>query len=69
MQFRPVRIPGEMTGWVYWRGAVLISLPFMLGGIYFLSNGTIFNWLYLGSLLTQGAWLAYWWSRRKKLSP
>ena len=57
-----------MTGWAYWRGAVLISLPFMLALIYFLSNGTIFNWLFLGSLLIQGAWLTYWWSRRKKVA-
>ncbi len=57
-----------MTGWVYWRGAVLISLPFMLALAYFLSNSAIFNWLSLGSFLLQGAWLAYWWSRRKKPS-
>jgi hypothetical protein len=58
-----------MTGWAYWRGALLISLPFVLGLTYFISNGTIFNWLLLGSFLVQGAWLAYWWSRREKVSP
>ena len=57
-----------MTGWVYWRGIVLISLPFMLALTYFLSNSTIFNWLFLGSFLIQAAWLASWWSRRKKPS-
>lgn len=54
-----------MTGWEYWRGALLISLPFFLGLAYFLSNGTVFNWLFLGHYVIQGAWLAYWWSRRK----
>jgi hypothetical protein len=57
-----------MTAREYWRGAVLISLPFILGLVYFLSNRAIFTWLYVGSLLVQGAWLVYWWSRRKKPS-
>ena len=57
-----------MTGWAYWRGALLISLPFILALTYFVSNGSIFGWLLLGHLLIQGAWLAFWWSRRKKVS-
>ena len=57
-----------MTGWAYWRGGVLISLPFILGLVYFVSNRTIFLWVLLGSWLIQGAWLAFWWSRRKKPS-
>jgi len=57
-----------MTGWAYWRGALLISLPFILGLVYFVSNRTIFLWVLLGSWLIQGAWLAFWWSRRKKPS-
>jgi hypothetical protein len=57
-----------MTGWAYWRGGLLISLPFILALTYFVSNGTIFTWLLLGSLLIQGTWLAYWWSRRKKVA-
>jgi hypothetical protein len=57
-----------MTGWEYWRGALLISLPYMVVLAYFISNGSVFNWVFLASFVTQGAWLAYWWSRRKKPS-
>ncbi len=57
-----------MTGWAWFRGALLISLPFILAITYFVSNRTIFGWLLLGSWVIQGAWLAYWWSRRKKVA-
>jgi hypothetical protein len=57
-----------MTPWEYWRVALLSALALIVLGAYFVADPRISSLLFWVWIISQGAWLAYWWSRRKKPS-